>query len=478
MSLSLRTKFSYGIGQVAETVKSRGFDLLVFFYFTQVLGLSGALAGVAVFIALLFDAVTDPLVGMISDHWRSPRGRRHPFMYAAALPLGVSWVILFLPPDGLSEWGLFAWLTGWAIAVRASMTLYHVPHLALGAELTDDYQERTSIVAWRTTCALLGAGVVFVIGIRLFLPETPGFENGMLNPAGYPKIAIFSGIIMAVVVWYSAWGTRDKIPSLPGPPAEKAEGGYLGELGGAVSSSSFLSLFIGFSLFGVSIGAHQTLSAHMNVFFWQFDTQKISLLVIPLLIGFVPGILVTRALHERFDKKPTMVAAVIGSTVFVNTIVLAGLLGWIDRDGSGGLFATLFTTTMLAAAAGGVAVTTAGSMMADVAQEHEFLTGRSLQGVLFAAVSFSGKAASGVGHLFAGVGLDWIAFPLQAPPSEVGEAHLAGLGSLFLIGAIASIIGIGSMAFYRLDRSRHEETRAAIDKRRLSEATPGEVNVS
>ena len=68
-------------------------------------------------------------------------------MYAAAVPLGVTYVILFLPPTSFGQTGLFLWLTGFAIAVRAAMTLYHVPHLAMGAELSNDYQERTSIVA-------------------------------------------------------------------------------------------------------------------------------------------------------------------------------------------------------------------------------------------------------------------------------------------------------------------------------------------
>ena len=88
--LNLRTKFAYGVGQVAEGIKSRGFDYIAFFYFTQVLGLAGSLAGIAVAIALVFDAVTDPVAGHLSDNWKSRLGRRHPFMYAAALPLAVA----------------------------------------------------------------------------------------------------------------------------------------------------------------------------------------------------------------------------------------------------------------------------------------------------------------------------------------------------------------------------------------------------
>ena len=103
--LSVGTKFAYGIGQVAEQIKNQGFNAFLFFYFTQVLGLAGTLAGAAVLIALVFDAVTDPLAGSLSDNWRSKRGRRHPFMYAAAGPLAITWLLLFLPPEGLGQFG-------------------------------------------------------------------------------------------------------------------------------------------------------------------------------------------------------------------------------------------------------------------------------------------------------------------------------------------------------------------------------------
>ena len=77
--ISAKTKFAYGLGQVGEQVKNQGFNTFLFFYFTQVLGLSGTLAGAAVLIALAFDAITDPIAGSISDNWKSSRGRRHPF---------------------------------------------------------------------------------------------------------------------------------------------------------------------------------------------------------------------------------------------------------------------------------------------------------------------------------------------------------------------------------------------------------------
>ena len=104
------SKFAFGIGQYAEGLQGTGFGLFILFYYNQVLGLSGTLAGAALFIALLFDAVTDPLAGSLSDNLRSRFGRRHPFMYASAIPLALSFLGLFSPPKGMNEVELFLWL--------------------------------------------------------------------------------------------------------------------------------------------------------------------------------------------------------------------------------------------------------------------------------------------------------------------------------------------------------------------------------
>ena len=193
-SLGFGLKFWYGLGQLAEGVKNTAFSFFLVFYFNQVLGLSGTLAGTAIFIALVFDAVSDPVAGSLSDRLRSRWGRRHPFMYASAAPLAVTFCLLFNPPPGLGQWGLFGWLLCFAILVRASMTLYHVPHLALGAELTDDYSERTTVVAFRSFFSMIGAFATPVVGMGLFLRSTEQFENGQLNPAGYESLAIFFAI--------------------------------------------------------------------------------------------------------------------------------------------------------------------------------------------------------------------------------------------------------------------------------------------
>jgi hypothetical protein len=105
-------KLGYGAGQTSSGVKNATFTIFLFFYFNQVLGLSGGLAGMASLLALIVDAITDPMVGQLSDRYKSLWGRRHPFMLIGTLPFGIAIYLLFAPPAGLDESGLFAWMLG------------------------------------------------------------------------------------------------------------------------------------------------------------------------------------------------------------------------------------------------------------------------------------------------------------------------------------------------------------------------------
>ena len=147
---------AFGFGAVASGVKNHVFGGWVLVYYNQVLGLEPALAGLALALALVVDAVTDPLVGVWSDRARTRWGRRHPFMYVGILPFAVSFHALLQPPTDMSQSGLFVRLLCLAVAVRVSMTLYEIPRGALGPELTKDYDQRTQLVGWSTSYGWFG----------------------------------------------------------------------------------------------------------------------------------------------------------------------------------------------------------------------------------------------------------------------------------------------------------------------------------
>lgn len=225
-ALSFGVKFAFGFGQIAEGIKTCVFGTFLLLYYNQVLGLSGDLAGLAIFIALIFDAVTDPIAGSVSDRWRSSQGRRHPFMYASAVPLAICFSALFIPLVSVAEHGqtgLFLWMLIATVATRASLTLYHVPHMALGAELSDDFDERTVLVAMRHFFGAVGFLLAYIFGFGLFFQATDAFPNGQLNPAAYPPFALTMSVIMLISILWTAWGTRSRIPYMPQPKDDEAK---------------------------------------------------------------------------------------------------------------------------------------------------------------------------------------------------------------------------------------------------------------
>ncbi|MEL0163224.1 MAG: MFS transporter, partial [Halieaceae bacterium] len=182
--LSLGIRLSYGLGAVAYGIKDNGFAYFLLLFYTAVVGLDPALAGLALLIALLLDGLGDPVVGYWSDNLRSKWGRRHPFMYAAAVPVAISYALLWQPPDW-SDNALFLYLVVLAVLVRTLITLYETPSSALMPELTPDYDERTKIQAWRSLFGWVGGAGMAVFMYAFLLVPAPDYPVGTLNREGY-----------------------------------------------------------------------------------------------------------------------------------------------------------------------------------------------------------------------------------------------------------------------------------------------------
>src|SRR4030095_8057247 len=175
--LPLSTKIYQGIGALPDAFQTCAFNTFLLLYYNQVLGLTYTLASAAIMIALIVDAIVDPLVGSFSDNLKTRLGRRTPLMYAAVVPVTICIYFVFAPPAGLGQTGLFAWLTAFAIGTRVSMAYYLVPWNALFAELSAAYVERSSIVTYRYLCGWIGA-LIFTTAVWTFIfpttAESPG----------------------------------------------------------------------------------------------------------------------------------------------------------------------------------------------------------------------------------------------------------------------------------------------------------------
>ena len=473
-----RLKLAYALGRAAEGIKSRAFEFFLFFYYVQVLGLSGSLAGLAVGLALIFDSVIDPLVGSYSDNLNSRYGRRHPVMLASILPIGVTFYLLFAPPIGLQADGLFLWLFVFSVLSRASIALFHVPHLALGAELTDHYTERSSIVALRTVFGALGSVFALLAGLNFFMAPTAQYPTGQLNPAAYSPFALTMAISMGLVILLSSIGTRGVIPSL-----RQSGGGHAGgaqllrtwrEMQGALRNKSFRALFIGLLMVAVVAGVHGTLTLHMTTYYWEMPQSATSAYIIAGGAGFVLGLIVLRRLHDRFDKKPVFALGMAMLALLSATGPGLRELGLFPGNDHPALIPVLQGLVALAAFFGGLAAVSGGSMMADIADEHELETGRRQEGIFFSAASFAGKAAGGVGHVIAGFLIDLIGFPANADAGSVTAETLTRLG-LLNGPVLAVVMGFGVIYFLRYDltRARHAQILHTLRERNAVKAASG-----
>ena len=188
--LSMPTMLSFGFGNIAEGIKSTAYGAFLLFFYQQVLGLSGSLAGLALAISVLSDAISDPLVGQFSDRFQTKWGRRHPLIAASAIPLAISFFLLFNPPTDLSQIQLFSWLVCFAVFARISITFYDIPHLALGAEMAHDYEQRTTLFTISTLFRIASGALITFTAYELFFPTTESergarfhFSGKALHPA-------------------------------------------------------------------------------------------------------------------------------------------------------------------------------------------------------------------------------------------------------------------------------------------------------
>lgn len=456
----------FGLGQAAESVKNWGFSTLLLIYYIQVLGVSGSLAGAAIAIALVFDAISDPAVGSLSDNFRSKYGRRHPFMLAAIIPLPVFFFLLFWPPLGLSGFQLFLWLTTFTILTRTALTFFHVPYLALGAELSKDYHERTTIVMIRTGMGYISSLLVVVIAFSFFFVSSEAVPDPQLTRAPYFNFAIVSSIAMCGMMLISIWGTRGTVRHLSGSQGDQEPFQWsriYQDLFEALKNNSFRALITGVFLLYVYLGVHSALATHLKTFFWHLDTNGIRAWQVSSIVGGIAGVPFVPWFNRHLDKKVTVIWGVSISTVMGTAPVLLKLVGLMPKDPAT-LIPLLCAMATIASFAGVQALISTGSMLADIADEHELRHGKRQEGIYFGSFSFAAKCTSGLGNLIAGIALDLITLSAYKEPGDVPQSVLTNFGLVYGLIALIAIAALWVFRPYHLDKKRHDEIIIQLKK--------------
>ena len=466
--VSIGRKVAYGFGSVAFGVKSNGFDYFFLIFYSQVMGVSAYLVSLALMIALIVDALSDPLIGYLSDNTRSRWGRRHPFMYAAAIPASVAYYFLWNPPAGLQGDALFPYIVTLAILVRTLITVYEIPSSSLVAEMSGDYDERTSMLSYRYFFGWTGGTLMGAFATLFILVPTATISNGMFNIEGHGQVGAIAATVIFLAIMISALGTHKMIPDLkPPPPARQMSVGLIyREVFETLASRSFLALFLA-ALFGaIASGVSTTLSFYFSTFFWGFTTEQIGLISLSVVISALMAFFISPAISKRLGKKRGAITIGLMAFTVAPAPIFLRLLGLMPENGDPALFPLVLSIIVVDVALIIAYQTLSSSMIADLVEEAEIKTQRRNEGVFFASVTFVRKVTQGIGAAVAGVLLTISQFPVGATPDQVPESVLTTFGWLYVPVIFGLwMIMIACLSLYSVDRKKHEANLETLAQR-------------
>lgn len=457
----------FAVGQIPEGIQTTSFSFFLLFFYNQVLGLSGFLASVAIVIAILVDAIGDPIIGTWSDGVRSRWGRRHPFMYGGAIPFALCFYFLFSPPSGMTEMQVFAWLVVFSVLMRSTQSIYSIPHTSLTAELSNDYQERTLLSSMRSAFQSIGNLMVFLIGLQIFFGATPEYPNGQLNPEAYPKFGFVFAVVIFIGVVLTALGTHSHIPYLPQANAETKRFSFkqvLSEGMMAFGFRSFKAIVLTAVLFGMTMGMVSALSIYLGTLYFQFSLELIGLSFPASTLGGFVGAALATPLGRMFkEKKTLLIAGLLWYAVWNTAPIILSLLGLFPKPGDPILFYLVMTFNAICAMGIGVLTVMLYSMIADVTDQHEEKHGSRSEGIYFAASSFAAKAIGGFGVVISGVVVDLAGIQRNATVETIDPESLRTLAMAMGPGVLI-LIGITAIAasFYDLSQAEHKRISALI----------------
>ncbi|MEI9992974.1 MAG: MFS transporter [Rhizomicrobium sp.] len=453
------TKALYGSGTVAFGVKDQGFGALLMLFYNQVVGLPAVWVGAAIMIAMVADAVIDPILGQLSDSTRSRWGRRHPFMYAAALPAAVSYFLLWTPPHA-SHAIQFVYLLLVAIAVRASISLYEIPSTALLAEFTSDYHERTRLVGYRFFFGVVAGVLMNIVAFKFFLRPTTEQPIGQLNASGYATYALVAAAIMLVSILVSSLGTHRRIAALPPLPrhARATLRQMFQSMREVLFHRTYASILFASLFFAMTSGLVSSLGIYFSTYLWRLTAAQIATISGGAFVGIGLAFVLALPLSARFGKKATAMA-LFGLALLVSAAPLALRLWGVFPQNGDPLLVPLLAgqtafTTMCTIAGAVLAV----SMVADVTEQVQLSTGRRAEGLLFSAATLVNKAVSGMGVFISGLLLAAIHFPVNASVDAVSTASLSSLALTFICATtLCSVLAIACLAFYPISKTAHSD---------------------
>jgi len=446
--LTLGSKIKYGLADLGFALITSAMQFFLLFYYTDVAGINPALAGSALLVGkLTWDAINDPLFGYLSDRTRSRFGRRRIYMLLGAVPLGIAtWIMLSLP-KGLSGVSAFlaVLLSFWLVDTFHTLTT--TPYYALTPELTRDYNERASLTSIRMVYSVFG----YILGAALTTILAGIFEGAGLNlqQAWSATGAVF-GIVVVITTLATTFSIKER-PELAGEPSRLPA---LKAILIPFKNKPFIVLMIAFILSSFSF----TVLTALVPYFIQYQLSmgdQVSFVLLAMLatigIFLIPAKLVT----DKINKGPTYALG-----LFIAS--LAVMASFFFPQGATPL---IYVVAVIAGIGFSTQWVCPWSMLPDVVEYDEKMTGERREGIYYGLWAFLTKFTGALGVAVSGWALDLFGY---VPNVEQTVRALFGIRLFFaIVPAVVILVSLPFLIWYPITRKKHAELVQELAVRKI-----------
>jgi len=441
--LPFKAKLGYGTAELSSSLTWTMFYVLFLFFLTDVVKIEPAIAGFIMMLGTLWDAVTDPGVGIISDRTRSKYGRRRPFILGVAVPFGIITWLLFTD-FGFGPRGTIAYFIIVVIIFFTVSTMLDVPYTSLSAEMTPDYDERTSLISYRAVfsqvASILGAALPLVLVERF----NEIFHNPKMSWSAVTAIFGFFAIFPILCTWRATRGYELFPKSTTARPRD---------IPGAVFKNRTFRYTVGVYVFSnVAMGVAGAVMVYFMKYFMAFNETQQSIAFLFLFSCTICWIPLINMTSGKYGKRWAFIGF-IGMWAIIQSVFV--LLVRPDT-------VIFFYILVILASGGLVGITMTGwSMIPDVIEVDEFKSGQRREGLYFGVISFSRKISVAVAVWLVGIILSWIGY---VPDAQQTDTAIFGIRMLYAeVTALFLFVSIIIAYLLPMTKAKHQALREAIE---------------
>lgn len=436
--LHLKTKILYGVADLGIALLTASIQFFLLFFYTDIAGIDPGLAGTALLVGkLTWDAINDPLFGYFSDRTRSRWGRRKPYMLLGAIPFGLSiWLLYSLPP-GLMGVKAFLAVLGSFLLADTTQTLVSVPYYALSAELTYDYDERTSLISIRMIFTVLG----YILGAAATTAVAGMFMGmGWTKNAAYSGMGAVFGLVAVITTLVTVFGVRET----PRPDLLPAKMKLWPQVRHVLKNKPFVQYMIMSTIISISF----TLLTSLLPYFITYQllmADQTSLIMLVLLGTIAIFLIPWRLVSKKMNKGPAYALGlfIASIAILVAFFLPQGPTPWI------------YGIAFVAGLGFSAQYVFPWSMIPDVIEVDESQSGERHEGIYFGVNAFLGKLTGALGIAVAGWALKLYGY---VPDAVQTTRALFGIRFFYaIVPVIAFMIALPLLIWYPITRQKHAE---------------------